>query len=211
MRLMRARTRLLWEVASCAVIGRPMTIKRPRDIRSPKTDLSRPTTWRRQHDNFVLIDLGTDSDTGHTTPRHRAVDTLGMALRARRADPLARVDGCTAAMRMAAATYRQAVEHIEAGRGMGPMPWASDRVQEHRRGDGLGVELMAQERALSAADWHRRGVQAMGLAAAGVVDWVVIAGRSLGEYDATRRWRKGSARMQLFGALGRLTTAYGYD
>ena len=57
-----------------------MTTKRPRSIRSPKADLSRPTTWRRQHDNFVLADLGTDSDTGHATTRHRAVDTLGQML-----------------------------------------------------------------------------------------------------------------------------------
>ena len=57
-----------------------MTTKRPRNIRSSKPDLSRPTTWRRQHDNFVLIDLGTDSDTGHAITRHRAVDTLGQML-----------------------------------------------------------------------------------------------------------------------------------
>ena len=57
-----------------------MTIKRPRNIPIPKADLSRPTTWRRQHDTFVLADLGTDSDTGHATTRHRAVDTLGQML-----------------------------------------------------------------------------------------------------------------------------------
>lgn len=139
-----------------------------------------------------------------------AVGTRSTHPRARRADPLNRVDGCTSGMRTAASIYRQAVEHIEAGRGMGPLPYAGDRVQEHRRGDGLGVELMAQERALSAADWHRRGVQAMGLAASqGVVHWVVVAGLPLASYDETRKWRKGTACGQMLAALERLAGAYG--
>ena len=129
---------------------------------------------------------------------------------ARRADPLNRVDGCTAGMRTAAAIYRQAVEHMEAGRGMGPMPHAADRVQEHRRGDGVGVELLHQERALSAADWHRKGVVAMGLAASqGVVHWVVVRGCGLAHYDEVRRWRKGTAKGQMLPALERLAEAYG--
>jgi len=138
-----------------------------------------------------------------------AVGTRDTIKRARRADPLNRVDGCTAGMRTAAAIYRQSVEHIEAGRGMGPLPYASDGVQEHRRGDGTGVELMAQERALSAADWHRRGVQAMGLAASqGVVHWVVVAGLPLASYDETRKWRKGTGCGQMLAALERLAGAY---
>ena len=139
-----------------------------------------------------------------------AVGTRDAIKRARRADPLNRVDGCTAGMRTAAAIYRQAVEHIEAGRGMGPLPYASDGVQEHRRGDGPGVELLAQERALAAADWHRRGVPARGLAASqGVVHWVVVAGLPLTEYDVVRRWRRHTAVGQLIAALERLADAYG--
>jgi hypothetical protein len=139
-----------------------------------------------------------------------AEGTRATVRRARRADPLNRVDDCTAGMRVAALIYRQAIEHVEAGRGMGPMPWAADRVQELRRGDALGVTLLPQERALSAAEWHRRGVQAMGLAASqGVVNWVVVRGLPLGEYDATRKWRKGTACGHLLAALDRLSDAYG--
>ena len=139
-----------------------------------------------------------------------AEGTRSTIKRARRADPLNRVDGCTAGMRTAAAIYRQAVEHIEAGRGMGPLPYAADRVQQPRSGAGISVALFAQERALSAADWHRRGVGAMGLPASqGVVHWVIIAGLPLASYDETRRWRKGAARAQLLGALARLAAAYG--
>lgn len=141
---------------------------------------------------------------------HVAVGTRSTYPRARRADPLNRVAECTDAHRTAAAIYRQAVEHVEAGRGMGPMPWAADRVQEGRRGDGLGVALLPQEAALSAAEWHRRGVQAMGLEASeGVVDWVVIRGGTLADYDEVRRWRKGTARGHLLAALDRLAEAYG--
>jgi len=137
-------------------------------------------------------------------------NTRATVRRARRADPLNRIEDCTDEMRTAAAIYRQAVEHCESGRGMGPMPWAVDRVQESRRGDGLGVSLLAQERALSAADWHRRGVQAMGLAASqGVVHWVVIAGLPLTEYDAVRRWQRHTSRGQLLAALERLVGEYG--
>lgn len=130
--------------------------------------------------------------------------------RARRADPLDRVADATPGHKLAASIFRQAVEHTVAGRGMGPMPWAADRVQEGRRGDGLGVSLLPQERALSAAEWHRRGVQAMGLAAAeGVVNWVVIRGGTLADYDEVRRWRRHTARGQLLAALDRLAEAYG--
>ena len=140
---------------------------------------------------------------------HVAVGTRSTYPRARRADPLNRVAECTDAHRTAAAIYRQAVEHVEAGRGMGPMPWASDRVQEARRGDGLGVALLPQEAALSAAEWHRRGVQAMGVAASeGVVNWVVLRGGSLADYDEMRRWRRHTARDQLVAALERLAAAY---
>ncbi len=130
--------------------------------------------------------------------------------RARRANPLDRIAEATPGHKLAALIYRQAVEHTADGRGMGPMPWAADRVQEARRGDGLGVALLPQERALSAAEWHRRGVQAMGLAAAeGVVNWVVIRGGTLADYDEVRRWRRHTARGQLLAALDRLAEAYG--
>lgn len=138
-----------------------------------------------------------------------AVGTRATSKRARRADPLSRVDGCTDAMRTAAAIYRQAVEHSIAGRGMGPLPWAADRVQEARRGDGLGVVLLPQERAVTAAEWYRRGVQAMGLAASqGVVQWVVIRGATLASYDRQRRWREGTGCAEMLAALGRLAEEY---
>ena len=141
---------------------------------------------------------------------HVAIGTRSTHPRARRADPLNRIAECTDAHRTAAAIYRRAVEHCEAGRSMGPMDPGVDRVQEARRGDGLGVALLPQERALSAAEWHRRGVQAMGLAASeGVVHWVVIAGLPLAEYDDIRRWRRHTARLQLLAAMDRLAEAYG--
>lgn len=141
---------------------------------------------------------------------HIAVGTRSTHPQARRADPLNRVADCTEGMKVAAALYRRAIEHVEAGRGMGPMPWAAERVQEPRRGDGLGVTLLPQEAALSAAEWHRRGVQAMGLAASqGVVHWVVVAGLPLATYDETRKWRKGTACEQMLAALERLAEAYG--
>lgn len=135
---------------------------------------------------------------------HIAVGTRSTMPRARRADPLARVACCTPGMRAAAAIYRQALEHVQAGRGMGPLPLAAERVQ-----NGRGGGLLAQEAALTAAVWYRRGVQAMGLAAAqGVVQWVVIAGLPLEDYDATRRWRRHTSRAQLVAALERLAVAY---
>jgi hypothetical protein len=141
-----------------------------------------------------------------------AEGTRATIKRARRADPLNRVDGCTSGMKVAALIYRQAIEHVEAGRGMGPMPWAADRVQELRRGDALGVTLLPQERALSAAEWHRRGVQAMGLAASqGVVNWVVVRGLPLTEYDVVRKWQRHTARGMLLAALGRLAGEYGCE
>lgn len=141
---------------------------------------------------------------------HVAIGTRATHPRARRADPLNRIADCTDAHRTAAALYRRAVEHVEAGRGMGPMDAGTERVQETRRGDGLGVALLAQERALSAAEWHRRGVQAMGLAASqGVVNWVVVRGGALSAYDAVRKWREGRGKDELLAALDRLAGAYG--
>jgi hypothetical protein len=136
-----------------------------------------------------------------------AIGTRATHPRARRADPLRRVVDCTDAHRTAAALFRQAWEHVQAGRGMGPMDFGTDRVQEAKRGDGMGVHLLPQERALSSAEWHRRGTQAIG-AAAVVVHWVVIEGNSLGSYDDARQWRKGRGNMELLAALDRLAVAY---
>ena len=110
-------------------------------------------------------------------------------------------------MRQAARIYRQAWEHVDAGRGMGPLPLAADRVQRTSHGGSI---MLPQEAAISAAVWYRRGVVAMGLAAThGVVHWVVIAGGSLSGYDAEMRWREGGGKAQLLAALDRLATAYG--
>jgi hypothetical protein len=139
-----------------------------------------------------------------------AEGTRSTIRRARRADPLNRVEGCTDGMKVAALIYRTSIQHCDAGLGQGPMPWAADRVQEMRHGDGMGVTLLPQERAVSAATWHRRGVQAMGLAASqGVVNWVVVRGLPLTAYDATRKWREGRGKLELLAALDRLAVAYG--
>lgn len=138
-----------------------------------------------------------------------AIGTRSSHPRAKRADPLNRVLDCTDAMKKAAAIYAQAYERVDAGKGMGPLPGAPDRAMVSRGDDG-GVVLLPQEAALSAAEWYRRGEQAMGLAASqGVVQWVVIAGGSLSDYDAVRRWREGTGKDQLLAALERLAGAYG--
>lgn len=176
----------------------------------PMTRKPRPRT-RRQHPDPRAQAEAQGYDTGSraipVVIEHIAVGTRATHPRARRADPLNRVADCTDAHRTAAAIYRQAMEHVEAGRGMGPLPWAAERAA---RGGGSAVAMLPQEQALSAAEWHRRGVQAMGLAAAeGVVNWVVVRGLPLGDYDGLRRWRKGVACMQLVAALDRLAEAYG--
>lgn len=137
-----------------------------------------------------------------------AVGVRATVKRGRRREAWEGIKGLTKGMHEAALAYRQAWEHLSDGRGMGPMSWGADRVAEIRH-DGLGVALLPQERALSAAEWHRRGKQAMGLAASeGVVNWVVLRGGSLADYDEMRRWRKGTSCMQLVAALERLAAAY---
>jgi hypothetical protein len=122
---------------------------------------------------------------------------------ARRADPLNRVEGATPGMRLAASIWRQAYEHVDAERGMGPLPFAREQW------GGGSVGLMSQERAMSAATWHRIGVQAMGMVATNdVVEPIVIRGMSLAEVDSRRGWRKQTASRTLLAALERLVTAY---
>jgi len=134
-----------------------------------------------------------------------AAGTRGTSKQIRRADGMALIMALTPGMRVAAAIWRQSVHHVAAGIGMGPMPWAADVVRH-----GSGAFLWPQERALSAATWRRRGVDAMGLhAAQGVVQWVVIDGRSLVTYDANRGWRKGRACRELVSALTALAESYG--
>jgi hypothetical protein len=149
----------------------------------------------------------TDSDLGsHAIPviiEDVAVGTRGSAKRARRADPLANIDGVTPEMRTAALIFAQACEHVEAGRGMGPMPWAADRVS---RGDG---GLMAQERAITAAEWRRRGADAMGVRGTHTVVHVAVMGWSLTRYDAFMRWRRMGGRAVLLAALTVLAEEYG--
>lgn len=151
---------------------------------------------------------GRESDLG--TGRRAVVieeiasGSAGTTRRARVADPLDRLD-LTQQQRQAARIYRQASAHVAAGRGMGPMPYGRDAQGDN----GVYGALCAQERAITAADWLRRGVQAMGLAASeGVVHWVVIAELPVTEYDAIRRWRRHTARAQLVAALERLAVEY---
>jgi hypothetical protein len=49
----------------------------------------------------------------------------------------------------------------------------------------------------------------MGLAASqGIINWVVIRELPLGEYDALRKWRNGTAKLMLVAALDRLSAEY---
>lgn len=149
-----------------------------------------------------MSDLGSE-----TIPRvieDIAVGTRATAKRARRREPLAGIAGVTAEMRTAAAMFRQAHEHVEAGRGMGPMPWAADRVV-----GGGGARMLAQERALTAAEWRRRGADAMGVRAAHVVVHVVVEEWTLAQYEAHMRWRHGGARAVLLAGLSVLARGYG--
>jgi hypothetical protein len=135
-----------------------------------------------------------------------AVGVRATVKRGRRREAWEGIKGLTRGMHQAALAYRQAWEHLSDGRGMGPMPWGADRVGN----TGSGVFLLAQERALSAADVHTRGVQAMGLAASqGVVRWVVIEGKPVEAFDVAMQRRKGLASVELVAALERAAEAYG--
>lgn len=194
-----------------------MAGKRKRKLVGQREDLSKRTVSRQQHGGFtkhagpMRATVRDGSDFG-SAAIPKIIDDLHLnpntlVKRARRADPLVQLD-LPGSLAQAAIVYRQAVQHIAAGIGMGPMPWARER--EHGGSSGVAVELLPQERALSAADCHRKGVQAMGMAAAeGVVHWVVIAERPLADYDATRKWRKGRGMAELIAALERLAMALG--
>lgn len=135
-----------------------------------------------------------------------AVGTRATVRRARRREAWEGVKGLTRGMHLAALAYRQAWEHVASGRGMGPMPWGSDRVSYI----SSGVFLLPQERALSAAAIHTRGVQAMGLRASqGVVQWVVLEGGAVRVYEDKHGMRHGAGAAQLLAALERLAEAYG--
>lgn len=58
-----------------------MANKRKRTRMARQTDvLSKPSPWRRQHDEFGPASYDTDPDTGAVVTHHRAVDTLGRML-----------------------------------------------------------------------------------------------------------------------------------
>jgi len=135
-----------------------------------------------------------------------AVGVRATVKRGRRREAWEGIKGLTKGMHEAALAYRQAWEHLSDGRGMGPMPWGADRVAH----SASGAFLLPQERALSAAAVHTRGVQAMGLSASqGVVKWVVLDGRPVEAFDVAMRRRKGLASVELIQALGRAADAYG--
>lgn len=127
--------------------------------------------------------------------------------RARRQQALEKIDGVTKSMLVAAEKFAIAYEHMCEGKGLGPIDPQSDRAVMIR--DGLGVQLLPQERAITSAERHRIGEQAMGLAAYGLVFHVVIAGGGLREWERIARWRNGTARPVLLAALSRLADAYG--
>ena len=138
-----------------------------------------------------------------------AVGTRATIKRASRADPLARIEGVTAGMRTAAQRLARYHEHMSAGMGAGPPDASVERVQEARPGEAAGVRLLAQERAYTAAVMFTRGEEAIGMAAIGVVRWVVLEAKPLLAYDARMRWREGWGKALLLPALERLAREYG--
>lgn len=137
-----------------------------------------------------------------------AVGTRTIIKRARVASPLARMSAVTPGMLVAATRFATYFEHMEAGIGLGAPETAAERVQEPRRGDGLGVALLPQERALAAAARYGQGCEAIGVAAMPVVAWVVLAGASLESYAKRHRMRETAASRALVAALERLAEAY---
>lgn len=145
----------------------------------------------------------------HTGPRSRPqvpveLDAKAPMRRVRRVDKLDTLP-LEPEQRQAARIYRQAVEHVSAGKGMGPLPWGRDVAG----GTGPSIWLGPQERALSAADWQRRGMVAMGVVATvGVVQWAVIEERGLWDFDDLMGWTHGRSSVTLHAALDRLVVAY---
>lgn len=136
-----------------------------------------------------------------------AVGARAYVKRARRREAWESLKGITPGMHLAAMAYRQAWEHCQAGKGMGPMPWGADKT-----GFGMSAFLLPQERALSAAAIHTRGVQAMGLwASQSVVQWVVLDGGTVRTYEGRHGMRHGAGAAQLLAALERLAEAYGCE
>lgn len=138
-----------------------------------------------------------------------AVGTRTTIKVARRDDHLGRIQDITSGMRLAAARFVRYREHMGAGIGAGPPDLGAERVQEHRVGDGLGVKLLSQERAYTASVMYTKGEEAIGMAAIGVVLWVVVDCKTLSTYDAMRKWREGRGRALLVPALERLAIEYG--
>jgi hypothetical protein len=137
-----------------------------------------------------------------------ATGTRATVKRGRRREAWEGINGLTRGMHLAALAYRQAWEHCQAGKAMGPMPWGGER----QGFAAFGARLLPQERAVSAATVHRVGVQAMGLAASqGVVQWVVIQGRGVEAFDVERQRRKGVASAELVAALERLAKELGCE
>lgn len=137
-----------------------------------------------------------------------AVGTRQVIKVAHRVSHLAVMDDVTDAMIKAADILITACEHCEAGKGLGPIDAGADRVQEHRAGDGLGVQLLAQERAITSAARIRRGTQAMGITGSAVVMDVAIVGLPLGVVDKKMRWRNGMGKRVLVAALNALAAEY---
>lgn len=133
-----------------------------------------------------------------------ATGTRGTVKRARRRDHVASLN-LAAEEYQALYSWGIAAEHCDSGRGLGPMPWQRDTLIQR-----IGEALPAQMRALSAAEWHRVGTQAAGAVAYPVLWWVVLSGGTLGDYDAARRWRHGTARVVLVAAAERMAEVYGF-
>lgn len=166
--------------------------------------MTRKRTKRRAVDTSALAsDLGSEA-----IPREFddvAIGSRHIVKRARRADPLDRID-LTDGQRSAALLWRQAFQHHANG-----LPWKlPDAVRERRADDSLRMALWPQERALSASTAYRRGQEVMGEAAYnGAPQFVVIQEWSLAQYDAYREWREGTGKRELKIALDKLARAFG--
>jgi hypothetical protein len=124
----------------------------------------------------------------------------------KRRSNVATIEGVTLGMITAADRFARAWEHTGDGKGMGPIDPQVERARI-QRGDGLGVQLLAQERAITAAAVHRIGTEAAGIASP-LVHWVVIDGGGLREWETRMSWRNGTARGILLAALLRMADAY---
>lgn len=176
------------------------------------TTRTKPRRPRKSHDPRDAAEaLGYDTGS-RAIPvviEHVAVGTRGTRPQVMRRSNVAGIEGVTEEMAKAAEAFVRAWEHLCEGCGMGPMDLDAEKPRG-RHGDGLGVVLLPQERAMSAAEVHRIGTQAAGIVGSALVHWVAIDGRGLRAWEQAQGWRNGRAADALRGALSAMADAYGF-